>query len=48
MIRPGKISAYTTTQAVFVARHGSRGRLATEGMSAVTSASSAYVRDAYT
>ena len=48
---PGNIIAYTARQAIFVARHGSRGGRApvsSVGMSAVTSASSAYVRDAYT
>jgi len=52
---PGRNIAYSIRQAIFVARHGSRGdraAVSSAGMSAVTSAvtaaSSAYVRDAYT
>src|ERR1700689_4012695 len=48
---PGKIIAYTVRPATFVARQGSRGRWVPAGLagrSVVTSASSAYVRDAYT
>ena len=52
---PGRNIAYSIRQAIFVARHGSRVDRAlagSAGMSAVTSAvtlaSSAYVRDAYT
>ena len=51
VMRPGRISAYTTPQATFVARHGSRGGRAPVSSgwtSAVTLASSAYVRDTYT
>jgi hypothetical protein len=47
----GKIIAYTVRPASFVARQGSRVGwipVSPAGMSAVTAASSAYVRDAYT
>src|SRR5262249_36912929 len=48
---PGTNIAYSTRRDIFVARHGSRRDRAPvrpAGMSAVTSPSSAYVRDAYT
>jgi hypothetical protein len=46
---PGTMTAYSIHPTIFVARHGSRGDRAGAGgtgISAVTSASSAYVRDA--
>ena len=48
---PGRNAAYSNRQAIFVARHGARedrAPVSEAGMSAMTSGSSAYVRDAYT